>query len=294
MMAHVGVVLRRGAALLLLISLGSAVPLAAQQTRDDMIRAANRAYQDFETARALELLNSALDPSRGPADSLWGQGVQLLAQILIEQGQTTSARAWLRWAFRRAPDLKIDTLNFVPDVVAAARVARDAVRGIPGDQMTQTSWAWPARAAGDTLGRLEIKPSAMPVPVTVLVPGRGLVRAGESVVLAPGSYELQAAAEGYVTARVTREVLPGVTTVLTFNLTRIGPVAQAPPPQAAPPPAPPARPPVVPVAAERQKKKFPIAIVLGVVGAGAAVAVLAGGGGGGPTTGGITINFPNP
>ncbi|MBI1968182.1 MAG: hypothetical protein HYS40_09340 [Gemmatimonadetes bacterium] len=300
--------LRRRSTLLLLVALGTlgalGVPgrLAAQVTRDGLIRDAAKAYQNFETARALELLNAALDPGRGPPDSVWGYGLQLLAQILIEDGQAGSARAWLRWAFRFAPELKIDTLTFVPEVVAAARVARDAVRGIPGDQVTETSWRWPARPTGDTLGQLQIKTSALPVPINVLVPGRGLVRSGETLVLPAGSYELQAAAEGYLTARVTREILPGVTTVLAFNLTRVGEVAQAPPvqappPQAAPPPAPPpAQPAPAQPQVQRRKGKFPVVIVLGVVGAAAAVALLAGGGGGGggPNTGGITITFPNP
>ena len=246
----------------LMMVVGMGRSLAAQASRDDQIRAATRAYQNFETARALQLLNTALDPGRGPADSVWGQGVQLLAQILIEDGKAAPARAWLRWAFRLAPELKIDTLNYTPDVVAAARVARDAVRGMPGDQLTQTSWEWAGGPRGDTLGRLQIKPSTLRVPITVLVPGRGLVKAGESVVLPPGSYELQAAAEGYLTARVTREVLPGVTTVLTFNLTSL-----APPPDTSgrvmPAPA-------APVAAQpptgQKKGGIPTWVKLGIIG----------------------------
>jgi hypothetical protein len=253
--------------LMMVLGLGSR--LLAQDSRNDQIRAATRAYQNFETARALQLLNTALDPSRGPADSVWGQGVQLLAQILIEDGKATPARAWLRWAFRLAPDLKIDTLNFTPDVVAAARVARDAVRGMPGDQLTETSWQW-AGPRGDTLGRLQINPSIlMSAPITVLVPGRGLIRTGESVVLPPGSYELQAAAAGYLTARVTREVLPGVATVLTFNLTSL-----APPPDTSarvmPAPATPAAPQPTPAGGQlptgRKKGGMPTWVKLGIAG----------------------------
>ena len=72
------------------------------------------------------------------------------------------------------------------------------------------------------------------------------------------------------------------------------------PPVAAVPQLPaPAPPP--PVVASKKKGHFPWAIaVLGVAGAGAAVALLGskggsgGGGGGTPSTGGITINIPNP
>jgi hypothetical protein len=46
----------------------------------------------------------------------------------------------------------------------------------------------------------------------------GAVRSDESIDLRPSSYRVEATAEGYMGAEVEREVLPGVETVLRFNL----------------------------------------------------------------------------
>jgi len=105
--------------------------------------------------------------------------------------------------------------------------------------------------------------------------------------LPAGSYEIEARASGYRPAKITREVLPGITTVLVFMLQPEPPVAVVPQlPAPAPPPV-----------ATKKKGHFPWAIaVLGAVGAGAAVALLGskGGSGGGtpPSTGSITITIP--
>jgi hypothetical protein len=60
-------------------------------------------------------------------------------------------------------------------------------------------------------------PQARPVPE------------GATANLGPGSYEIQAAADGYLGIRITRVVLPGVTTVLKFNLQTVGAAAAGPP-----------------------------------------------------------------
>jgi len=219
--------------------------LRAQQTRNERIAAAFAAYDDFQSDRALQLLKGAINPSEGPQDAEWFRAVQLLAEILIADNKQAEASTWLRWAFRLSPNAEIDEVNRAPEVVAAARAARSAVAGgSPGDSVTRTTWQWVAPGAGPDRGMLRIESPGMAVPVRALVQG-SLIESGRTLTMSPGTYEVQAAAEGYLTAQVRRDVLPGVTTVLSFNLTPVGAPAVAPPPVVAPPRiAPPA--PVIP------------------------------------------------
>jgi hypothetical protein len=83
-------------------------------------------------------------------------------------------------------------------------------------------------------GSLRIDNAGLGVPLRVLVQRSGdqqgrPVPEGVTATLPPGSYEIQAAADGYFGARITRVVLPGVTTVLKFNLQTIGAAAAGPP-----------------------------------------------------------------
>jgi hypothetical protein len=124
---------------------------------------------------------------------------------------------WLRWAIRLSPDLQPDTVQFLPAVVAAYRAARDFVmntRGT-GDSVAATTWLWPAQTSGEQVGRLQVA-AAGQVPVRVEVRGVGPIGAGGSIPLNPGSYQVSAGS-GSDNVRVTREVLPGVTTVLEFR-----------------------------------------------------------------------------
>lgn len=249
--------LSRRTGLVLLAALAGAGSLRAQQSRNDRIAAAFNAYDNFQPDQAYDLVRAAVNPGEGPQDSLWFRGVQLLSQILIERNQQGDAVAWLRWAFRLAPNASVDSLNFVPELVSAARGARAAVAGgSPGDSVTRTNWQWVAPGAGAARGILRVESPGMSQPVRVLVQGAGIIQSGGTLTLGPGSYDLQVAAEGYLTAQVRREVLPGVTTLLSFSLTPVRtvaaqqPAAQPPPqPVVAPPPriVPPA--PMVPVAA---------------------------------------------
>ena len=127
----------------------------------------------------------------------------------------------------------------------------------------------------------------------MFVEGVGLLGPGGSAPVAPGSYAVSVSAPGYDSVRVTREVVPGVTTVLDFRL-RSALARVAPPLQ-----PPPTRTTAASVAAPQKKKGFPVVLaVLGAGGAAALVAILAGGKGGGGTngspTGGIIVTFPNP
>jgi hypothetical protein len=236
----------RSVGLALLAGVAAAGSLRAQQSRNDRIAAAFSAYDNFQPDQAYDLVRAAVNPSEGPQDSLWFRGVQLLGQILIERNQQSDAITWLRWAFRLAPQASVDSLNFVPELVSAARSARAAVAGgTPGDSVTRTTWQWVAPTAGATRGILRIESPGMAQPVRALVQGAGMTQSGGSLTLAPGTYELQVAAEGYFTAQVRREVLPGISTVLSFTLTPVAAVAvqqpAAQPPAAERPVAPPPR-----------------------------------------------------
>jgi len=275
-------------AIVLVLGVVGAASLRGQDPRDALVA---RAFNEFDAARRLQLLMSALNPTAGPPRGAWPVGVQLLAQTLIEDGQDSLAGAWLRWAVRLSPDLQPDTVQFLPRVIAAYRSARDVVlrTRTPGDTYAATTWLWPAQETGERVGRLQVSSATVGVPVRVFVEGVGLIGAGGSAPVAPGSYTVSVSAPGYDSVRVTREVLPGVTTVLDFRL-RSALAQAAPPPQAAP-----AAP--TPVAAPPRRKGFPV--VLAVVGAGgaaaAAVILVAGKGGGGSTvtTGSITVTFPS-
>ena len=192
----------------------------AQQSRDDRLRAGFQAYDDLDAARAMTLLRGALNPVEGPADSLWQRGVQLLAQILVEEGRAPEARTWLRWGFRVAPTMVLDTVTFLPEVVTAAREARTAAAApSPGDAVTRTTWEWTALGVPAGQGRLRVAAPNVSTPVNALVqPGGNVIQSGGQVALASGTYTVQAAAENFLPTGVTREVLPGITTVLQFDL----------------------------------------------------------------------------
>lgn len=288
--------MRRGGAkglrfygLAVLLNVAGAVSLQGQDPRDACLA---QAYKEFDAARRQQLLLCALNPSAGPPRGAWPVGVQLLAQTLIEDGKDSVAAAWLRWAIRLSPDLQPDTVQFLPRVVAAYRAARDFVNQTrsPGDSQVSATWLWPAQGSAEAVGRIQIAAQTA-APMRVDVKGVGPVGVGGVIPLAPGSYQITAAASGRDSVRVTREVVPGVTTVLDFHLpapgVQVSQRQQAQQQRQQPPPPPPV---------QAQKKKFPVLwVVVGAVAVGGAVALLAGKGGGNPaTTGGITIQFPNP
>ena len=285
-----------GAALALLLLAGAAVPARAQDPREAKV---GRAANEFDSARRLELLTSALDPNLGPLRGAWPVGVQLLAQTLIEEGNDSLAGIYLRWAVRQAPDLQVDTVQFLPEVATAYAAARQFVAGSGGaaDSQTLTTWAWPPEGSAGTTGRLQVTAPSVGAGLRASVEGGDALQPGVAATLAPGSYLVRASAPGFDSLAVTREVLPGVTTLLELRPRRSAVAAAAP----APPPRIPAG--NTEVGEVKPKKKFPIALVLGGVAAAGAVVALAGGGGGDdgggptpvpPTTGGISLTFPNP
>ena len=191
----------------------------AQQARNDQLRAGFQAYDDLDPARAQTLLRGALNPAGGPPDSLWQRGVQMLAQILVEEDRAAEAQTWLRWGFRIAPNMVMDTVTFLPDVVTAARAARTAAAApSPGDAVTRTSWEWSAPGAPAGQGRLRVLAPNVSAPVNALVQGGVVIQSGGQTTVAAGTFNVQAAAENFLPTQVTREVLPGITTVLQFDL----------------------------------------------------------------------------
>ena len=306
-MTHRPRLLRASAAVLLLLAAGART-VRAQDPRDAMVA---RAFNEFDEAKRAQLLMNALNPTAGPPRGAWAVGVQLLAQTLIEDKQDSIATVWLRWAIRLSPDLQPDTVQFLPQVVSAYRRARVFVLATrhPLDSLAATTWLWPGQGTGQHLGRLHIAPSGLPVPMTIQIKGYGALAAEASASLVPGSYEVTATAPGFDTIKVTREVLPDVTTVIEFHPHPLGAALAARPQPAPAPAAAPATPAPAtapPEAAPQKKGGFPIVLALiGVGGAAALAVVLAGGGsksgstgggGGGGTTnfGSITITFPNP
>jgi hypothetical protein len=207
----------------------AAGPLMAQD-RDALIRNAQQAYDEFATARALTLLQAALDPQQGPRDSIWAHAVHLMAQIHVEQEDRDNATAWLRWARRLYPTMPVDQVFFLPEVLSASAEARAFVqRATETEGVVETTWQWSTGAPDPPgQGRIRVLPSGLTVPVRVVVQGR-LVQEGGTLLLPVGSYDIQAAGTGYLSSRIAREVLPGVTTILEFTLQRIGAVAQRPP-----------------------------------------------------------------
>jgi len=208
---------RRFTWLVLQLSLVGSASVRAQDPRDAMVA---RAFNEFDAAKRLQLLMSALNPTSGPPRGAWPVGVQLLAQTLIEDGQDSIAAVWLRWAIRLSPDLQPDTVQFLPRLVSAYRTARDFVSQTrsPTDSEAGTTWQWPGPGTADKAGHLQIGASAVTVPVRLDVRGVGPIGPGGNVPLNPGSYQITASAPGYDSVRVTREVMPGVTTLLDFRL----------------------------------------------------------------------------
>lgn len=260
-----------------LAALLGTIGVASLEGQDPREAQVARAFREFDPTARQQLLIPLLNPSLGPLRGAWPVGVQLLAQTLIEDGKDSIAAAWLRWAIRLAPDVQPDTVLFLPEVVTAYRSARAFVMRTAGsaDSVAGTTWLWPPQG-GEREGRLQIAASG-DVPVRVEVRGVGPIAAGTSVRLAPGSYELSAVASGGDTARVTREVLPGLATVVDFSFRSAAPLAAA--------------------QQSRGKKRFPVIWVgLAAAGVAGAVALLASGGETEPParTGTITVTFPTP
>ncbi len=200
----------------------------ASQAQDapNLLRLGAQAYAFAEYGAAQAFLTAGLNPGAGPRDTLWVASVHRLAHILIEERKDSIAAVWLRWALRAQPGLVVDTVNFPPPVQDAFARARTFVAaGTPGDTLTETTWEW-VHGRSETPSGLRMERSG--VPLSGFVEGIGSLPAGTTQPLAPGSYTVVVSAPDYFfRARVTREVLPGITTVVRFRLRGGGPSSQA-------------------------------------------------------------------
>ncbi|HYT82939.1 MAG TPA: PEGA domain-containing protein [Gemmatimonadales bacterium] len=190
---------------------------ASGQDPRSLLRLGAQAYDFAEYGAARAFLMAGLNPAAGPRDSLWVASVHRLAHILIEERKDSVAAVWLRWALRVHPGLVVDTVDFPPPVQDAFARARDFVADASsGDTLTETTWEW-VRGRGETQSGLRIERSG--VAMSGFVEGIGPLPAGETQRVAAGSYTMVVSAPDYFfRARVTREVLPGITTVVRFRL----------------------------------------------------------------------------
>lgn len=202
---------------LLVAMVVAAAPLRAnaQDTRA-ALRAGHEAYELADFAAAIDPLARGLDPQGGPRDSLWVLGLHRLTEALQFEGRGDEALVWLRWAFRIEPDLPIDSVNFVPEVVNAFRTAGQRVRETPVvNGRVERSWVWAGVGSSPT-GSLEI--AGGPYVINALVANRTLLRSGAGTALAAGSYRVDFSADGYLAGHCYVEVLPGASTVLRLDL----------------------------------------------------------------------------
>jgi hypothetical protein len=263
---------RAGRVCVVLVALAAAPSCSLAQGACDAL--ITRALNEFETAPRVRLLVEALNPAIRCAS--WPRAVQALAQTLIEDRNDSLAAVWLRWAARRDANLVLTTADVLPRVTEAYRAARQYVSRSrsAADSLTRTDWLWPGSAEDETAGRLQVN---SPLPsLRAQIVGAGLVTGGETVTLSAGSYEITASASGHDSLRVTREVLPGVTTVVELRLrtTLAGDGAR-------PPPSP-----------SSTGRKFPMALVAGGAAALGVIVWIAAR----PNkeeTGGISITIPN-
>ena len=209
--------------LVLAVLIGLAGPAAAQDARD-LLRMGNQAYDFAEYDLARRMLPGGLNPAAGPRDSLWVAGLHRLAHVLIEEGKDSLAATWVRWGLRLESGLTIDTVNFPPTVEDAFLLARaHVVAGAADDGLVETTWEWDRRPPADGPGAIRIERAG--AAGSVLIEGHGPQPAGERRELAPGSYTVLASAPEYFRARVTREVLPGVTTVIRLRFRTVSAAA---------------------------------------------------------------------
>jgi len=195
---------------------GLAAAPAAAQDGPTLLRQGLQAFAEFDNAVAQPLLRRGLNPAVGPQDSLWALGLQSLGQILFDEGQADLVTVWARFGMRLAPDMRLDSVNVIGDVLAVLTAARAEVVPTANDALAPTQWVWPG---GDPSGpgRIEVRLPSLTVPATALVVGRGVITP-PFMSLPAGVYRIQVSAQGYRMIEVTREVLPGVTTAIAFDL----------------------------------------------------------------------------
>ena len=193
-----------------------AAPAVAQSGRRALTAGAER-YLLADYQGAVPELSQGLDPTAGPLDQQWLQGVERLADVLSVLRQDSLAATWLRWAVRIAPTFAVDEDVVPPIVVRAAAAARAFVDSTPHDRfVARIAYEWPAMFRADAPGVVRLAPAA--IPITARIGVDQFMRGGESRRLPPGSYDVVASAPGFLPTRLTVELLPGITTVVAVSL----------------------------------------------------------------------------
>lgn len=193
-----------------------AAPAAAQAGRRALTAGAER-YLLADYQGAVPELSQGLDPTAGPLDQQWLQGVERLADVLSVLRQDSLAAAWLRWAVRIAPNFAVDGDVVPPVVVRAAAAARAFVDSTPHDRfVARIAYEWPRKFRADAPGVVRLAPAA--IPITARIGVDQFMRGGEARQLPPGSYDVIASAPGFLPTRLTVELLPGITTVVAVSL----------------------------------------------------------------------------
>jgi len=241
-------------------------PAPAQDARTQLRAGVLAWEQEIDAARALPLLVRGLDPA-GPRDSLWSLGAQYLVDLLWEE-QEAQARVWARWVVEAHPGIALNALLVRSAVIEVIESERRSVAAEPAG-VVQTSWIWPA---GTLAGPGAVEVRAAPT-VRLAVVGQAALASGERLSVPPGVYQVRAEASGFAPAVVSRAALPGVVTVVGFQLRPAAVVARRDTSAAgrAQPEAAKDTTRQVPAARAGKKKGFPWAIAaIGAAGAGAA------------------------
>lgn len=215
--------MKRALYLLFFLALTGA-PVSAQDDRADLI---DTALATADQGARYDLLLQALDPDLGPPDSLWAVGAFSIAFGLSQNGQDEEAANWLRWAARDGASLGLGPADFPayfpPPLAEAFSRARAQVeaQAVAADGLVETDWNWPDTFAGDADGSLEVRFVGVGDDVVAEVEGVGTLTAGQSVSLPAGTYRVLVSGDGVESLAVRREVLPGVSRVLTVSATAI-------------------------------------------------------------------------
>jgi hypothetical protein len=189
---------------------------APAQTGRRALAAANERYLLADYHSALPLLVSGLDPTAGPLDGPWLQGIERLADVLLVLRRDSLAATWLRWAARLDPDFHVDEEVVPPIVARSARDARAFVDSTPRDRfVARVTFDWTAASAS---GPGTVRLDRANIPITTRIGTDQFLRGGESRRLPPGSYNVVVSAPGYLPTRLTVELLSGVTTVVAVSL----------------------------------------------------------------------------
>jgi len=204
----------KGCSLVVLAALAFSGSVAGQSSRESIIL---EAREEFDDTVAVGLYQSALDPALGAPDTLWVVAGLEMADRLIMLDQGGQASLWLRWIARHGPAWSFDR-EWYDAVVDEYDLAVEEVEGAGDESPATTAWRWPSEVGGSGTGFVEVESAAVAESVLVAVEGEDQPQTAESLELDPGTYSLLVSAEGYEAARVVREVLPGVVTVLDVDM----------------------------------------------------------------------------